>query len=54
MLTSWTPFAGKRPPTSPTQQPKPCAAATKEKPTGAGMPSFAWKMGDRQIAETLD
>lgn len=48
------PFAGKRPPTSPTQQPKPCAAATDAKPTGAGMPSFAWKMSDRQIAETLD
>ncbi len=30
------------------------AASTKEKPTGAGMPSFAWKMDDRQIAETLD
>ncbi|WP_422505376.1 c-type cytochrome [Stenotrophomonas sp. GZD-301] len=30
------------------------AAATDAKPTGAGMPSFAWKMSDRQIAETLD
>jgi len=30
------------------------AAATEEKPTGAGMPSFAWKISDRQIAETLD
>lgn len=30
------------------------AAATHAKPTGAGMPSFAWKMDDRQIAETLD
>lgn len=30
------------------------AAATHDKPTGAGMPSFAWKMDDRQIAETLD
>jgi len=30
------------------------AASTMEKPTGAGMPSFAWKMDDRQIAETLD
>ncbi|WP_409521561.1 c-type cytochrome, partial [Novosphingobium sp.] len=30
------------------------AASTHSKPTGAGMPSFAWKMDDRQIAETLD
>jgi mono/diheme cytochrome c family protein len=30
------------------------AAPTRAKPTGAGMPSFAWKMDDRQIAETLD
>lgn len=30
------------------------AASTHHKPTGAGMPSFAWKMDDRQIAETLD
>ncbi|WP_404481883.1 c-type cytochrome [Novosphingobium sp. BL-52-GroH] len=30
------------------------AASTRHKPTGAGMPSFAWKMDDRQIAETLD
>jgi mono/diheme cytochrome c family protein len=30
------------------------AASTHAKPTGAGMPSFAWKMDDRQIAETLD
>lgn len=30
------------------------AASTHAKPTGAGMPSFAWKMNDRQIAETLD
>ena len=30
------------------------APATREKPTGAGMPSFGWKMDDRQIAETLD
>lgn len=30
------------------------AASTQHKPTGAGMPSFAWKMDDRQIAETLD
>jgi mono/diheme cytochrome c family protein len=29
------------------------AVATHDKPTGAGMPSFAWKMDDRQIAETL-
>jgi mono/diheme cytochrome c family protein len=27
--------------------------ATHDKPTGAGMPSFEWKMDDRQIAETL-
>lgn len=30
------------------------AASTNKKPTGAGMPSFAWKMDDRQVAETLD
>ncbi|WP_279311720.1 cytochrome c [Arboricoccus pini] len=30
------------------------AASTHAKITGAGMPSFAWKMDDRQIAETLD
>lgn len=30
------------------------AAVTYDKRTGAGMPSFAWKMDDRQIAETLD
>lgn len=30
------------------------AASTHHKPTGAGMPSFSWKMDDRQIAETLD
>lgn len=29
------------------------AVATHDKPTGAGMPSFEWKMDDRQIAETL-
>ena len=30
------------------------AVATHDKPTGAGMPSFEWKMDDRQIAETLN
>lgn len=30
------------------------ASSTRLKPTGAGMPSFSWKMDDRQIAETLD
>lgn len=30
------------------------AAVTHDKRTGAGMPSFAWKMDDRQVAETLD
>lgn len=30
------------------------AAATHEKITGAGMPSFAWKMDDKQIADVLD
>jgi mono/diheme cytochrome c family protein len=29
------------------------AVATHDKPTGAGMPSFEWKMDDQQIAETL-
>ncbi|WP_419697247.1 c-type cytochrome (plasmid) [Mesorhizobium muleiense] len=29
------------------------AVATDDKPTGAGMPSFEWKMDDRQISETL-
>jgi len=30
------------------------AVATHDKPTAAGMPSFEWKMDDRQIAETLN
>ncbi|MEI4485192.1 cytochrome c [Frigidibacter sp. MR17.14] len=30
------------------------AAATNVTPTSAGMPSFAWKMDDRQIADVLD
>lgn len=30
------------------------AAATHERTTGAGMPSFAWKMDDRQIVDVLD
>ncbi|MDH2328203.1 cytochrome c [Cereibacter sp. SYSU M97828] len=30
------------------------AAATDVTPTSAGMPSFAWKMDDRQIADVLD
>lgn len=29
------------------------AVATHDKPTGAGMPSFEWKMDDRQVADTL-
>lgn len=30
------------------------AAHTKARPTGAGMPSFAWKMNDEEIATVLD
>lgn len=30
------------------------AVASHERPTGAGMPSFAWKYSDQQMAEVLD